>query len=99
MSAIPGVELVEMERNKRWSYCCGSGAKISSACYSEFSASTTKEPLAEEKRAAGTIVTACTTCVSRMNRIARKEGMQVEISDLSILAAEGLGIELSPRLE
>ena len=99
LESIPGIKLVEMERHRRWSYCCGSGAKITSSCYPEFSAATTRERLAEGKRAAGTIVTACTTCVSRMNRIARKEGMQVEISDLSILVAEGLGIELSPGLE
>jgi heterodisulfide reductase subunit D len=94
MSAMPGLDLVEMERNRRWSYCCGSGAKITSACYPEFSAATTKERLSEGKRAADTIVTACTTCVSQMSKAARKEGTGVEIVDLSILAAQALGIEV-----
>lgn len=93
MNAMPGLNLVEMERNRRWSYCCGSGAKITSACYPEFTAATTRERLAEGKRAARTIVTACTTCVSHMNKAARKEGMDVEIVDLSTLAARALGIE------
>jgi Fe-S oxidoreductase len=38
LTSIPGIELVEMERSRRWSYCCGSGAKITSNCYPEFAA-------------------------------------------------------------
>lgn len=94
MSAIPGLRLVEMERNRRWSYCCGSGAKIVAACYPEFSAATTRERLAEGARAARTIVTACTTCVSRMSKAARKEGTGADILDLSVLAARALGITI-----
>ena len=67
IQAIPGVRLAEMERNRRWSYCCGSGAKISSACYPEFASATTRERLTEGKKAADTVVTACTTCASRMS--------------------------------
>jgi heterodisulfide reductase subunit D len=33
LESIPGTELVEMERNRRWSYCCGGGAKITTNCY------------------------------------------------------------------
>jgi Fe-S oxidoreductase len=91
--AAPGVRLKEMERNRRWSYCCGSGAKISSACYPEFGAWVTKERLSEAKRAARTIVTGCTTCVSRMKKGARKERIDVNISDLSVFAARALGME------
>ncbi|MDR3271450.1 MAG: (Fe-S)-binding protein [Peptococcaceae bacterium] len=90
IQSIPGVELVEMERNRRWSYCCGSGAKISAACYPEFGGAISKDRIAEGLRAAGTIVTACTTCVHQLTRAARNEGIDVAVKDLSVLAAERL---------
>lgn len=31
LRAIPGVELVEMERNRRWSWCCGGGGGVPEA--------------------------------------------------------------------
>jgi heterodisulfide reductase subunit D len=92
LESIPGIKLVEMERNKRWSYCCGSGGKITSSCYPEFSAAITKERLIEGKQVADTIVTACTSCFSIINRAAQKEGMEVEVWDLSTLVAEAMGI-------
>jgi len=94
LESIPGIKLIEMERNRRWSYCCGSGAKITSNCYPEFSAAITKERLLEGKQAADTIVTACTSCVSTMNKAAKKQGMELEVCDLSILVAEAMGIKL-----
>jgi heterodisulfide reductase subunit D len=95
IQAVPGTSLKEIERNRRWSYCCGSGAKIASACYPEFSAAVTRERLQEAKRAAGSIVTACTTCASQMIRGARREKMDVQVSDLSLFTARALRIDLS----
>lgn len=31
LNAIPGVELVEMERNRRWAWCCGGGGGVPEA--------------------------------------------------------------------
>ncbi|MEX0827942.1 MAG: heterodisulfide reductase-related iron-sulfur binding cluster, partial [Haliea sp.] len=31
LRAIPGVELVEMERNQRWAWCCGGGGGVPEA--------------------------------------------------------------------
>jgi heterodisulfide reductase subunit D len=31
LRAIPGLELVEMERNRRWSWCCGGGGGVPEA--------------------------------------------------------------------
>jgi Fe-S oxidoreductase len=31
LSAIPGVEIIEMERNRRWSWCCGGGGGVPEA--------------------------------------------------------------------
>ena len=95
LESIPGIKLVEMERNRRWSYCCGSGAKIVSNCYPEFSTAITKERLVEGKQAAGTMVTACTSCFNIMDKAARKQGMELEVCDLSTLVAQAMGIELA----
>ena len=94
LESIPGINLVEMERNRRWSYCCGSGAKITANCYPEFSATVAKERIMEGKKAADTIVTACTTCVSTMNKAVKKQNIEMEIYDISMLVAEAMGIEL-----
>jgi heterodisulfide reductase subunit D len=94
MKSIPGIELIEMERNGRWSYCCGSGAKITSSCYPEFTAATTKERLLEGKKAAHTVVTACTTCFSHMDKAVKKDEIDLEIYDLPALVAEAMGIKL-----
>ena len=93
LESIPGIKLIEMERNRRWSYCCGSGAKIASNCYPEFSAAITKERLLEGKQAADTIVTSCTSCFSTMNKAVRKQGIELEVCDLSTLVAEAMGIK------
>jgi heterodisulfide reductase subunit D len=94
LESIPGIKLIEMERNRKWSYCCGSGAKIVSNCYPEFSATTTKERVLEGKKAADTIVTACTSCFSTMNKAVKKQGIEVEVCDISVLLAKAMGIEL-----
>jgi Fe-S oxidoreductase len=79
-----------MERSRRWSYCCGSGAKISSACYPEFGAAVTEERLQEGKQAADTIVTACTTCASRLAAGARRSEIEVSVVDLVSFAGRAL---------
>jgi len=68
------------------------GAKIVSTCYPEFAADVTGERLDESGRAARSIVTACTTCVSRMAGFARKKKLDVQICDLSVFAARAMRI-------
>lgn len=94
LKSISGLNMVEMERYGKWSYCCGSGTKITSACYPEFTAYVTKERLEEGKQAADTIVTACSTCYNHMDKAARQERMGLEIIDLPILVAKAMGISL-----
>jgi heterodisulfide reductase subunit D len=92
LKSIPGLELVEMEPNGKWSHCCGSGTKITSACYPEFTAAVTKKRLEQGKAAADTIVTACSTCYQHMDRAAKKEAMDLEIYDLPLMVAKAIGI-------
>jgi Fe-S oxidoreductase len=71
LTRVPGVELVEMERHGRFSYCCGGS--------SDFSEWVASQRLEEAKKAANTIVTACPRCVQNLSIAARKDkgGMAV----------------------
>lgn len=92
LKSIPGLVLAEMERSDRWSYCCGSGAKISSACFPDFGAATSKDRLDEAKRAAGTVVTACTTCYATMKRENTRQAVGLEVLDISQLVARSMAL-------
>ena len=66
LNAIPGVELVEMERVREAAWCCGAGGSAREA-YPEFSAWTAGQRI-EEARSTGAAVlaTACPGCKSRL---------------------------------
>jgi Fe-S oxidoreductase len=62
LRSIPGVELVEMERIREYSWCCGAGGGVREA-YPEFSAWTAAERIAEAKATgAEALVSACPWC-------------------------------------
>jgi heterodisulfide reductase subunit D len=92
LKSIPGIELVEMEPHGKWSHCCGSGTKTTSACYPEFTSAVTNKRLEQGKHAADTIVTACSTCYGHMDRATKKEGVGLEIYDLPVFVAKAMGI-------
>lgn len=93
LASIPGVELVEMEPNGKWAHCCGSGMKITSACYPEFTEAITRKRLDQGKQAADTIVTACTTCFQHMDKGAREAHMDLEVLDLPLVVARAMGLD------
>jgi len=92
LESIPGIEIQEMRRNKRWSYCCGSGGKISSVSHPEMAAKSTRDRLEEGKTVGDTIVTACTTCATHMNKYVKKEKLQLKVFDLPIFVADAMGL-------
>jgi Fe-S oxidoreductase len=62
LKSIPGLELVEMERIREYSWCCGAGGGVREA-YPEFSAWTAAERVTEaESTGAEALVTACPWC-------------------------------------
>jgi Fe-S oxidoreductase len=62
LKSIPGVELVEMERIREYSWCCGAGGGVREA-YPEFSNWTASERITEAKSTgAEALVTACPWC-------------------------------------
>lgn len=62
LAAIPGIELIEMNRIKGWSYCCGNGAGVAEV-NPDLLESTSRERIAEAaKTGADVLVTACPMC-------------------------------------
>jgi len=91
--SIPGVELVEMDRIREYSWCCGAGG----ACFEakdDFSLATAKERIAEAvSTGADAMVTSCPWCVTNFNRAladlaAEGDAVDLEIVDICDLVAE-----------
>jgi Fe-S oxidoreductase len=62
LKSIPGVELVEMERTREYSWCCGAGGGVREA-YPEYSNWTATERIAEANATgAEALVSACPWC-------------------------------------
>ena len=62
LRAIPGVELIEMERSREAAWCCGAGGNVREA-YPEFNAWTAGKRVEEAKSTgAEALVTACSGC-------------------------------------
>jgi Fe-S oxidoreductase len=79
LKAIPGLELVEMERIREYGWCCGAGGGVVDA-YPAFSAWTASERVTEAaSTGAEAIVSACPWCErSFLDAIGRaKEGLKV----------------------
>ncbi|MDD4160717.1 MAG: (Fe-S)-binding protein [Synergistaceae bacterium] len=93
LSKIPGLELKEMDRYGRWSYCCGAGGKIALNCYPDFAASVGSERIEEAKKAADEVITACPVCFNQMRYTAKADKVELSVEDISILLAHSLGID------
>ncbi len=90
LNAIPGLELVEMERNRESAWCCGAGGGVKEA-YPEFSSATASERIDEaESTGAEALVTACPWCEDNFIEAenGRKRKMKIfdimELVDLAV---------------
>jgi len=89
LKKIPGIKLVEMERNREKSICCGG---LNNFSYPELTAKMGKDRLDQaEKVGADILVTDCTLCYSIYSM--REDLYPFEIMHYSILIAEAMGIE------
>ncbi len=74
MEAMPGVQLVEMERHGRWTYCCGAGGQAYVA-YPGFASAVAKERVAEARdTGAQVLATSCPMCLTTLRAAAAKKG-------------------------
>jgi len=102
ITSIPGVELVEMERNRENALCCGVSAWMGCGRHSK---QMQMERLAEAKgTTADLLVTACPKCQIHLNCAlseklpVKKEEVAIETCDLSVLVARALNLTQTPSV-
>jgi len=90
LQAIPGLELVEMERSKEAGYCCGGGGGAPEA-YPEFARWTAKERLTEARSTgADAVVTACPWCERSFLDAQQGEQGKMKVLDVMELVAQAI---------
>jgi Fe-S oxidoreductase len=90
LKAIPGLELVEMERIKEAGWCCGAGGGASQA-YPEFSRWTATERIEEAKSTgADAIVSACPWCERNFLDATSADGTKMKVLDIMELVEQAL---------
>lgn len=82
LNAIPGLEFVEMERIREFSWCCGAGGGVRSA-YPEFAAYSAKERIDEAKdTGAEALVSSCPWCESNLGDAIKADGSKIKMLSL-----------------
>lgn len=90
LKAIPGVNLVEMERIREYSWCCGAGGGCSES-NPEFSAWTAGERVTEANATgADAMVTACPWCKDNFVDAVDENGNKIEVLDIIELVQQAL---------
>jgi Fe-S oxidoreductase len=91
LKRIPGIELVEMKRNRQHSWCCGGGGVVN-LVYPKLSIKIAKDRVQEAKETgAEMLVTCCPLCYRQFdNRLWERE---MDLQELIVLVASAMGIE------
>jgi Fe-S oxidoreductase len=90
LKAIPGVELVEMERSREAAWCCGAGGSVREA-YPEFNAWTAGKRVEEAKSTgAEALVTACSGCEKNFAEAVTAAGIDLRVLDVLELLEQSL---------
>jgi Fe-S oxidoreductase len=89
ITSIPGIKLVEMDRNRSNAVCCGTSAWTNCDMISE---EMQMERLKEAKESgADTLITTCPKCQIHFKcGMSRRQDAEIEIEDLSILVANAI---------
>jgi len=90
LSAIPGVELVEMYRMRENTWCCGAGGGVRDA-NKDFALWTAQDRL-EEAKAVGAeaIVSACPYCRENFSEAIKNQGEKLKAYDITELIARAI---------
>jgi Fe-S oxidoreductase len=90
LKSIPGVELVEMERIREYSWCCGAGGGVREA-YPEFSMWTANERIAEAlATGAEALISACPWCERNFMDAISASGETMKVYDIVELVQKAL---------
>lgn len=88
IKAIPGIELVEMDRNRMNSQCCGAGGGYKSQ-FNEMAVNIAANRVKDAvKTGADRIITTCPFCVINLAAGAKQLGANIKVMDLSELLLE-----------
>ncbi|MFX0022970.1 MAG: (Fe-S)-binding protein [Candidatus Hermodarchaeota archaeon] len=99
LNKIPGLNFVEMERIKEYSYCCGAGGGVKSA-FPEFALRTAETRIEEaEHTGAEIIISACPFCSTNLNDGIIEKGSNLKFYDISELLLLTLPSKLKPTKE
>ena len=90
LKAIPGVQLVEMQRIREYSWCCGAGGGVREA-YPEYSNWTASERIEEAKSTgAEAIISACPWCERNFMDAISGTGDSMKVYDIIDLARKAV---------
>jgi len=90
LQSIPGVELIEMERIREFSWCCGAGGGVKSA-FPEFALHSAQERIAEASATgAEAVVTSCPWCESNLGDAINASESSLKIISLIELVEKAL---------
>ncbi len=91
INAIPGLELVEMERIKEYAWCCGAGGGVKSA-FQDFSLWVSSERIEEAMQTeAELLLTCCPFCKRNLKDAASNAEGKLEVFDIVEIIADSLG--------
>ncbi len=91
LKAIPGIELIEMERIKEYSWCCGAGAGCKAA-FPDFALWAGSERVEEAKSTeADALSSSCPLCKSNLTDAITANNESIKFYDISELALMALG--------
>jgi len=90
-----GAELIEMERNKKYTWCCGAGSGGNCLInYPEVNKEIRSKRIKEaQETGADTLVTACPMCLKNLRDAAIDNNINMDFYDLPNLIAEALGLK------
>jgi len=90
LKSIPGIKLVEMERIREYTWCCGAGGGCSET-YPDFSAWTAGERITEaNSTGAEALVTACPWCESNFKNAVDENGKKIKVFDIIELVQQAM---------
>lgn len=90
LRSIPGLELVEMPRNREFAWCCGAGGGVIDT-YPDFANWTAGERIEEAKSVgAEAIVTACAHCERNLLDTIGKDHEQMKVYDIVELVQQAI---------
>lgn len=90
LGRIDGLELVEMERNREFAYCCGAGSGVAEA-YPEMGAKAAISRLNEARgTGASCMVTACAGCQRHLADTARNHSIDIEVRGILEFLADAI---------